>query len=251
MSLRFHVPSLPDDGLEFQGQNDVVSLPHNVIHHLTNVLRIKDPTNAILFRGDHGEWVARLYPESKSWQAKLFNFLPINRSAPIKITLAQSLVSNDKMDFLIQKAVEMGVGVIQPIIAKRSIIKLSPEKITKKIEHWQKISIAACAQCGLNIIPEIKAPMSFSEYLEESKQQDHKYFILSPKAKPFQMNMLNPLKPTSFLIGPEGGFDATELTESKKAGLQEICFGARILRTETAGLVALASVNTLWSHHHE
>ena len=160
----------------------------------------------------------------------------------LHLTLAQGIAKGEKMDFLIQKAVELGVKRIIPIQTERCVVRLKAEKIAKRIDHWQKIANHACEQSGRSIIVDIALPQTLTELLSK---YNHNGFVLSHRATEKLQMMEKPSK-AMVLIGPEGGLSDDEIKQAVQTGFQSITLGKRIFRTETASLVAIANMQLLW-----
>ncbi len=172
--------------------------------------------------------------------------------SPLHISLAQCLSSADKMDWTIEKAVELGVTEIVPLFSTRSQVKLSPERIAKKLEHWQRIIIAACAQSGRNVCPRLHSAQPIQTWLS-SQQNTNDYKIifhpdenLSAPQRLKELTAPHAAQAIQLLVGPESGFDAREIDSAQKCGFRPKVLGQRVLRTETAGLAAIAALQALW-----
>ena len=228
-------------------------LPDEVFHHAVTVLRMRAGDVCELFDGNGYSAEAEIIQtDKKSAQARWLSApqLHIENESPLNITLTQCLSAAEKMDWTIEKAVELGVTRIVPIFSARSQIKLSAERIDKKIAHWQRIIIAACAQSGRNICPQLLAPMTLGDWLGASKSNPAYKLILHPDPQlPTTLSQLP--RPTAdqaieLLIGPESGFDDKELQLAQQADYRATLLGSRVLRTETAGLAAISAIQTLW-----
>ena len=165
---------------------------------------------------------------------------------PLQITLVQSLPSGDKMDWVVQKAVELGITAIQPVMAKRSVVRLEGDRARKRVLHWQEVAISACEQCGRNTVPAILPLMDLNQYLVREHKDDERRFLLDPIGGQRLRKMDRPSGPMSLLIGPEGGFEEGEIDLARSLGFHSLQLGPRVLRTETAGLAALAAMMALW-----
>ena len=223
-----------------------VELAAEAAHHALKVLRVGAGDTALLFDGRGGQWRATLHPAGKALRATLDEFDDVDREPPLVLTLVQGLPASDKMDWVVQKAVELGVSRIQPVAAKRSVIRLSGERATRRVEHWRSIAIAACEQSGRNRIPSVAPILDLPQYLGLAAQENGLRFVCAPEATGFLRDLAAPEVPVSLLIGPEGGFDEGELLAARAAGFHAIVLGPRILRTETAGLGAVAAMMALW-----
>lgn len=173
-----------------------------------------------------------------------------DRESLLHITLAQALSSSEKMDWVIQKATELGVAEIQPLNTERSVAKLSAERIAKRLEHWRQVAISACEQCGRNALPEIHAPQDIMVWLQQMKELPKELpaakFILLPQGAVSLHDMAKPPGRAVLLIGAEGGFTQAESDAALHCGFSQVRLGTRILRTETAAIAGLAALQTLW-----
>ena len=218
-----------------------VELTETVFHHWVKVLRAQVGEKATLFNGQGGEYDAELIEVSKkSATVKITAFNPDNRSPAFTALLGQVMSKGDRMDYAIQKAVELGVAEIQLLTSERCEMRLKYDRDQKKIDHWQGIAIAACEQCGLNIVPQIRAPQSLQDWLKTDLPESR--LVLAPNKE-----NLNPLEDIDnnlvLLIGPEGGLSEQEIADANGFGFKNWCIGDRVLRTETAPVVALSILN--------
>lgn len=224
-------------------------------HHAARVLRLKKGDAVTLFNGHGGEFSAHIDAINKSSTTVLVDtYRDIECESPLHIELAQAICVNEKMDWIIQKAVELGVTRIQPVTTTRSIVHLSDERASKRLQHWQKVIISACEQCGRNYLPQIFPLISLPEWLSMKKitQSAHDLgFMLSttvaaglrgtPKP-PIDANV-------TLVIGPEGGFTQEEEAAILHTGFIPLRLGKRILRTESAALAAIAALQALWGDY--
>lgn len=219
-----------------------IQLTETVFHHWVRVLRAQLQEQATLFNGQGGEYLATLTEiNKKNAFITIESFNPTNRSAPFKAVLGQVMSKGDRMDYAIQKATELGVSQIQLLTSERCEMRLKYDRDQKKLDHWQAIAIAACEQCGLNLVPEVLAPISLSEWLSSTQLPASK-FVLAPEKE--QKDVLAGIRPElALLIGPEGGLSENEITQANQAGFMNWCIGDRVLRTETAPVVALSILN--------
>ena len=223
-----------------------VALPEHVAHHL-HVLRLAPGETVTLFNGEGGEYAATLVSiDRKRASAEIKAFDPREAELPYAITLAQALPEGSKMDWIIEKAVELGAGAIHPMAAQRCVVRLSTERAAKKLEHWQGIAVSACEQSGRNRIPCITQPTGFHEWI--GQQDLHKRILFSPRAQQRLSDWArhHPPQALSLLIGPEGGLTPQEEESAVARGAIALSIGTRVLRTETAGLAALAALNAVW-----
>ena len=217
-----------------------VELSTDATHHALKVLRVGAGDAAILFDGRGGQWRATLQPAGKALRATLEEFNGTDNEPPLDLTLVQALPASDKMDFVVQKAVELGVRRIQPVAAKRSVIKLSGERAERRVEHWRNISIAACEQSGRNQVPSVAPILDLPQYLGMAAQQNGMRLICAPGIAVRLRDLAIPEGPVSLLVGPEGGFEEGEILAARAAGFHAIGLGPRVLRADTAPLALLA-----------
>ena len=217
---------------------------HEEIARHFQVLRmgVNDPVT--LFDGLGGEWAAVIAGAGKrAASLRLLTFDPVERESPLAITLVQGLASSDKMDFIVQKAVELGIRAIQPIATERATLKLAGERAQKRAAHWQAIAQAACEQCGRNRVPAIAEPVSMEAWL--AMPADGVRLMLHPHAQSSFVESADATRPLVVVVGPEGGFSEKELARAEKQGVKPVRFGPRVLRAETAGLAAIAAINAV------
>lgn len=218
-----------------------VELTETVFHHWVKVLRAQVGESATLFNGQGGEYQATLtVVNKKSAMVAIQNFNADNRTPAFSTLLGQVMSKGDRMDYAIQKAVELGVSNIQLLTSERCEMRLKYDRDQKKIDHWQGIAIAACEQCGMNKVPKILPPISLQDWL--ASELPTTKLVLAPNKE--QVNVFEHAS-TDFvlLIGPEGGLSDTEIHDANKVGFINWCIGHRVLRTETAPVVALSILN--------
>lgn len=218
-----------------------VELTETVFHHWVKVLRAQNGEKAILFNGQGGEYEVELVDVAKkAASVKVTQFNPANRTPKFQALLGQVMSKGDRMDYAIQKAVELGVSEIQLLTSDRCEMRLKYDRDQKKIDHWQGIAIAACEQCGLNIVPKILAPISLEKWLETDLPTTK--LVLAPNKDEIDV-LTNATPDIALLIGPEGGLSEEEISASNQNGFINWCIGERVLRTETAPVVALSILN--------
>ncbi len=220
-------------------------------HHVARVLRAKTGDSVILFNGTGGEFTAHIENIRKAvTTVTVAQHHAIERESPLTITLAQALCVNEKMDWIIQKSVELGVTHIQPVTTTRSIVRLSEDRARKRLQHWQRVTIAACEQCGRNTVPIVSELMSLTDWISVRKPgiSDYYNFMLSPTGNNSLTRLSTSASPTclTLAVGPEGGFTADEETILQQAGFLSLQMGKRILRTETAALAAISAFQMQW-----
>jgi 16S rRNA (uracil1498-N3)-methyltransferase len=225
----------------------IVKLPESATIHAVRVLRMVEGDTAILFNGDGNDYLCELTLVKKSEVlAKVKAVEKINKESPLNITLLQGISSGDRMDYTIQKAVELGVKHIQPISTERSVVKLNQERAEKRVQHWQNIVISACEQSGRAFVPQVAMPLSLSHWLSEHPLTDACRLLLNPVGANRLAEISKPKNEIQLLIGAEGGLSSNEIEAASMHGFQSIILGPRILRTETAALAAIASMHAVW-----
>lgn len=222
-----------------------VELPEPVARHAVRVLRLGVGAPLTLFDGRGGEYPAQIERiERDRVFAELGAWVEIERESPLSVTLVQALQAGDKMDFTVQKAVELGVSHVVPVESRRSVLRLAGERAAKRVAHWQGVVASACEQCGRNQVP-LVAPVEKLENWLSRPSGGVLRLMLSPDAEGTLVD-LPPAKDVQLLIGAEGGLDPQEELAARQAGFVPVRMGPRVLRTETAGLTALAVLQALW-----
>lgn len=223
----------------------ILVLPEAIFRHAIQVLRLQLGEPLILFNGQGGEYLAELVDIGKrTANAQLQSFTPLSRESPLELSLVQALLKPDKMDFALQKAVELGIHAFQPLITQRSVVRTDKEKIDKKLQHWQAVAISACEQSGRTQIPLIHPPQTLKQYLTTLTCTTD-YLILAPGSQTDLRQASADRQKLAVLIGPEGGFTDEELELGLAAGMQGISLGQRILRAETASTSVVAILQLL------
>jgi 16S rRNA (uracil1498-N3)-methyltransferase len=223
-----------------------LSLPVDAAHHAIRVLRLRDGDALVLFDGRGGEYEARLVVGGRGHvEAQTGQRRDLERESPLQATLVQAVSSGEKMDFTIQKAVELGVAAIQPVLSEKSVVRLSAEREEKKLARWRRIAIAACEQCGRNRVPELRETMSVNAYCSTPGPAALR-LLLSPGGNPGLLILRGKIeRAVTLAVGPEAGFSDAEERLLQRAGFVPVRLGPRILRTETAALAALAALNAI------
>jgi 16S rRNA (uracil1498-N3)-methyltransferase len=225
----------------------LIPLSFSAATHATRALRLNIGDELILFNGDGHDYICELISIKKNEVlAKVLSDQTINNESPLNITLLQGISSGDRMDYTIQKAVELGVKTIQPISTDRSVVKLSQERAQKRLEHWQNIVNSACEQTGRAFVPQVLVPVSLSHWLANNPGNAETRILLNPVGAVKLANLAKPNGKITLLIGAEGGLSQYEIDTATSQGFQSIILGPRILRTETAALTAISSMQTLW-----
>ena len=224
-------------------------LPPDAAHHAARVLRLREGNRVEIFDG-LGNECHGVIAELSGKRVVVGEIAAGNadRESPLPVMLAQALSSSEKMDWVIQKATELGVTEIQPLDTERSVARLSAERAAKRLEHWRQVAISACEQCGRNVLPEIHAPLDIMAWLQQglAQQPPAAKFILLPQGAASLHDQPKPQGKVVLLIGAEGGFTGAESDSALHCGFTPIRLGARVLRTETAAVAGLAALQTLW-----
>ncbi len=226
----------------------VIDLSTDAAQHLIRVLRGKKDDPLIVFNGQGGEFQAKIVAiTKKKVQVQIEQYRKVSRESPVSIELVQSLIRSEKMDYVVQKTVELGVTQIFPVLSTRSLLRLAVERQAKRQQHWQAIAVAASEQSGRTQVPRVARVNTFADFLHS--EAEHSGFILTPGAScslAEQIKTLKkPLHSIRVLVGPEGGWSEEEQKMAQQAGYQPIHLGPRILRTETAGIVIMALLQGL------
>jgi len=220
----------------------VVELPANVAHHAAHVLRLRDGDAVVLFNGQGGEFHGRL--ASRGQQVELTGHDPVEREPPLSVTLVQACIATDKLEWVVEKAVELGVARIVLTATRRSVVRLDAARLARRVDRLREIAIAACCQCGRNRVPAIAAFGDLGSALSEAGA-GATGLVLQPDAPRSLVEIAGASTgPVAIAVGPEGGFDADEFALLRRAGYQLARLGPRVLRTETAGLAALAALQS-------
>lgn len=220
-----------------------VTLPESSAHYISRVLRMQAGDALQLFDGSGQEFLGRLTEVGKKTvTVELESSQPGQPDSPLHVHLGQVLSRGERMDWAIQKATELGVTEITPLFSERCEVRLNTERMQKRLEHWRQIAISACEQCGRSSVPVIHAPIAVEQW-QHTVEADLK-LVLHPTASPLASHA----RPASIalLIGPEGGLSDAEVSAAQHAGFHAACFGPRVLRTETAPVVALSLMQHLW-----
>jgi len=219
-----------------------VALPEDSAHHAVNVLRVRTGDDVTLFNGRGGEYAARVASiERRKVLVDVLAHHALERESPLQVVLVQGVSAGERMDFTVRKAVELGVAEIRPVLAASSVARPKGERAASRVEHWRKIAIAACEQCGRNRVPAVRALVNAADYRDDTKGTK---ILLSPRSElPFSKVRFEGA--VTLAAGPEAGFSAAEEAAFLDAGFVPAQLGPRVLRTETAALAALAALNAL------
>lgn len=221
-----------------------IALPPDAAHHALNVLRLREGEQVTVFNGEGGEYPATLQGVSKKGAGLLLGaHSPVERETRFPITLVQGLSSTDRMDYTVQKAVELGVAAVQAVSCEKSVVRLTGERAASRVAHWQRIAIAACEQCGRNRVPEI---LPIAEVKRYRPPEAATKLVLAPDGETSLGKAFDGTTDAVILaVGPEAGFSEKEEADLVSGGFRPVTLGSRILRTETAGPVAIAALLSL------
>jgi 16S rRNA (uracil1498-N3)-methyltransferase len=225
------------------------TLPPPQAHHAMRVLRLKRGEPVILFNGDGAEYAAVVVEASRDrFALDVTGRDVMDREAPFAVTLAQAVSSGERMDYTIQKAVELGIAAIQPLEARRSVVRLSADRAQRRVAHWQAVAIAACEQCGRNRVPPVLPLMQLDQFLAGcgARRDGERRVLLSPRTSRGLRDLERPTGAIVMLAGPEGGLSPEEERVAEQTGFLPVRLGPRVLRTETAAVAALAAMQALW-----
>ena len=230
-------------------------LPPSAVQHVVKVLRLREGQLLTVFDGSGGEWTATITALRKdrvSVTAQQHD--PIERESPLAITLLQALARGEKMDWIVQKATELGVTRLVPIATQRSVVQLDGERVDKRLAHWRSVAIAACEQSGRNRLPEIATPVPLDAACAIAATRGigmHRYALAPGDVPDFACALRaldqpgTPPPRLTLLVGPEGGLTESELAQAADCGFSPVSLGPRVLRTETAGAAAIAVAQAL------
>ena len=225
------------------------ALPPSQSHHAARVLRLEPGDAVTVFNGDGGEYAAVVAKVTKGGVTlDIGGRKAVDREPPLPVTLAQAVSGGERMDFTLQKSVELGVAAIQPLAASRSVVRLGARRAEKRLAHWRSVVIAACEQCGRNRVPGVEPLLEFHDWLARiAKVHDGgARWLLSPHAEGSLRQLARPTRGVVLLAGPEGGLAPEEERAAIAAGFKPLRLGPRVLRTETAAIAALAAMQALW-----
>lgn len=216
------------------GAGQHLELAANISHHMIHVLRLREGTDIVLFNGQGGEFAAQILNIArKSVTVQVGSFTDINRTSNLSVHLGMCVIKKDSMDRVIGRATELGVAQITPLISDYCAV--ANKLIFKRQTHWQQVAVSACEQCGLNVVPEILEPIGIRDWIRQTSAP------LKLVCKPAEtaLNESGEVSGVELLVGPEGGLSESELTAAEAWGFRGISLGERILRAETAPLVAI------------
>ena len=221
-----------------------IQLSEQASRHLVSVLRATIGDEIILFDGSGTDYSAKISTISKKQvELCISDSVYADNESPLRISLFQAVSKGDRMDYAIQKSVELGVSEITPVISERTVVRIDDKRESKKIEHWKNIIISACEQSGRSVIPRLNPMIAFSELIKSIDTSSS--YILSPYGEVKISSLAKNSRHFQILVGPEGGFSESEISQAKMKSIIELCIGKRVLRTETAPVAVLAALQTI------
>lgn len=224
-----------------------VGLSESAANHVGRVLRMKPDEPLILFNGQGGAWQGTVESVSKkAVTVYLESVIEGDAQSPLIIELGQTLSRGERMDYAIQKATEAGVTSITPLWSERCEVKLNADRLDKRVKHWQQVAISACEQCARNIVPVINTPVKLEEWF--STRSTELNFVLHHRTREKLSGFDQPTS-VSLLIGPEGGLTPQEIEMAENNRFSSLALGPRVLRTETAPVVAISLMQYLWGDY--
>jgi 16S rRNA (uracil1498-N3)-methyltransferase len=226
---------------EFITAGSEIALSEDAANHVGRVLRMSTGQAIQLFDGSNQVFEAEIIQaDKKSVRVNVLNTETDDRESPLHIHLGQVMSRGEKMEFTIQKSIELGVSLITPLFSERCGVKLDAERLNKKLQQWQKIAIAACEQSGRNVVPEIRPAMTLEQWCAE--EESGLKLNLHPRASASINTLPQPVERVRLLIGPEGGLSADEIAMTARYAFTDILLGPRVLRTETTALTAITAL---------
>jgi 16S rRNA (uracil1498-N3)-methyltransferase len=223
---------------------DEITLPDDVAAHLLRVLRLQEGDACVLFNGDGHDYDARITAIGKrEARARVLSARRVDNESPLRITLLQGIARGEKMDWILQKATELGVARFLPVSSDRSEVKLDAQRADKRLAHWRGIVVSACEQSGRAVVPDVVAPQALAQ---SAASRTGRGFILDPFADASLASLQGTtLHDCTIAIGPEGGWSPRDREHLLAAGFEGLRLGPRVLRTETAGIAAIAALQAL------
>jgi 16S rRNA (uracil1498-N3)-methyltransferase len=220
-----------------------VALPESAAAHLSRVLRLAAGDACVLFNGDGHDHAARILASSKrEMRVAVGPAVEVPRESPLRIVLLQGIARGEKMDLILQKATELGVAEVRPLSSQRSEVKLDDARAAKRLAHWRNVVVAACEQSGRARVPEVRAPVALAAVLDALPAGGLRLILDPDGALRFTSLAFDRDSPVLLAVGPEGGWSSLDRQQLQAAGFQGLRLGPRILRTETAGLAAIAAL---------
>ena len=214
--------------------------------HIARVLRLREGDEVVVFNGNGGEYHGRISQlQKRSAQVLLQTFVDNSVESPLDLILAQGISRGERMDYTVQKAVELGVKQIQPLVSERTVVSLNAERKQRRRDHWRSIVQSACEQCGRNYVPPVQDVENLTAWLT-TLGNGNKFVLNHRAARGVKDLSIDISQPLYMLIGPEGGLSMAEVEQAERVGFVSVCLGPRVLRTETAALAFLSLLQARW-----
>jgi 16S rRNA (uracil1498-N3)-methyltransferase len=221
-----------------------IELEQGQAHYVARVLRMRAGDALMLFNGTGGQYPATLETVAKNAVVvSTGKFEPVERESPLVLHLGIAVSRGERMDWVVQKATELGVQAITPLLSERTEVRLKGEREEKKLRHWQQVATSACEQCGRNRLPVVNTLQPLQDWCQQAEADLR--LVLDPAAGNSDPGAATPAS-IALLVGPEGGFSAAEIAAARAAGFQSLQLGPRVLRTETAPLAAISLLQARW-----
>ncbi|HQR49588.1 MAG TPA: 16S rRNA (uracil(1498)-N(3))-methyltransferase [Steroidobacteraceae bacterium] len=223
-----------------------IDLPEGAARHVARVLRLRPGATIVAFDGSGHDFTCEITSVAgDAVRVRIGERSAGLRDSPLGITLVQAVSRGERMDWTLQKATELGVRAIVPVLSARCVVRLDEQQAERRLRHWKAVVAGACEQCGRSTVPEVRAPVELDRYLAQAPREGRR-LVLSPDGPASLAGLASTAPRVELLIGPEGGLDGQELDAAGRAGFSPVRLGPRVLRTETAGIVALAVLQALW-----
>ncbi|WP_405231623.1 16S rRNA (uracil(1498)-N(3))-methyltransferase [Lentisalinibacter salinarum] len=237
-TVRLHYPEPLTSG-------DEVTVGEDDARYLTRVLRLPVGAPLVLFDGRGGEYDATMVTAGRRVvTVAVGEHRAVERESPLAVTVAQGISRGERMDHVVQKTTELGAAAIVPLLCERGVVRLDDKRAAARLEHWQRVAVSACRQCGRNRLPQIAPITALEDWL--AAPPTGLRLVLTPDAADGLTALARPTTPVTLLVGPEGGLTDRETQAAEAAGFRPVGLGPRILRTETAAVAGIAALQTLW-----
>ena len=222
-----------------------LALPDDAAAHLVRVLRLQPGDECVLFNGDGHDYAARITAANKRGvDAEVLSARAVDNESPLRVTLLQGIARGEKMDWILQKATELGIAAVVPVHSERSEVKLEGERAGKRVAHWRSVLVSACEQCGRARVPALAGPKPLREAMADLAEVPR--YLLDPEAGQAIAKLSAPADGCVLAVGPEGGWSPRDREVLRAAGFTGLRLGPRILRTETAGIAAIAALQAMF-----
>jgi 16S rRNA (uracil1498-N3)-methyltransferase len=223
-----------------------IELPENAANHLARVLRLSVGDTCVLFNGDGHDYPARLLEVCKRMvRVEVGQGIVIDNESPLRLILLQGVARGEKMDLILQKATELGVASLHPLYSQRSEVRLDGARADKRLAHWRGVVVSACEQSGRGHVPDVAMPLPLAQTLAAIPEGGLRLILDQDADASLSQLTLKPSQPVCLAVGPEGGWSPQDIDQLRAAGFSGVRLGPRILRTETAGIAAIAALQAL------